>query len=160
MGIANRLRGNDGIYVVIDQMVYREPGSTDQGIGAFARISAAPSDRNTISFYADGGLTWKGMIPGRGDDTFGVSFAYSRISSRARGFDRDIESFTGSARPIRSSEALIEVTYQAQILPGWTVQPDFQYVFRPGGNIPNPRDPTSARIKNAAVFGLRTTIRY
>ena len=61
---------------------------------------------------------------------------------------------------MRSSEALIEVTYQAQIVPGWTVQPDFQYVFRPGGNIANARDPAGAAIKDAAVFGLRTTIRY
>ena len=41
---------------------------------------------------------------------------------------------------------------------GWTVQPDFQYVFRPGGNIPNPRDPNGAAVKNAAIFGLCPTI--
>ncbi|MBF9232200.1 carbohydrate porin [Microvirga alba] len=158
-GLPNQLRGNDGLYAVIDQMVYRTSG-TDQGIGAFARISASPSDRNLISFYADGGLTWKGMIPGREDDTFGLSFAYSRISNGARGFDQDINFFTDSARSVRTSEAVIEVTYQAQIVPGWTIQPDFQYVFRPGGNASNPRDPTGARIKDAAIFGLRTTIRY
>jgi porin len=174
-GVARLLRGNTGAYAVVDQMIYRLPGTTDQGIGVFARVSGSPSDRNLISFYADGGLTFKGLIPSRTDDTFGVSMGYAGISDRARKRDRDARLFaaagavdpetgefnnTGGALPVRSSEALIEVTYQAQIIPGWTVQPDVQYVFRPGGNIPNPRDPNGTAIKNAAIFGLRTTIRY
>ena len=120
-------------------------------------------------------MTFKGLIPGRADDTFGVSFGHAQISERTRKRDRDTRLFaaagaidpemgeynyTGGALPVRSSEALIEVTYQAQIVPGWTVQPDFQYIFRPGGNVSNPRDPNGAAVKNTAVFGLRTTIRY
>jgi porin len=174
-GVARRLRGDAGVYAVVDQMIYRVPDTTDQGIGVFARVSASPSDRNLISFYADGGVTFKGMIPGRPDDTFGVSVGYAQISDQARKLDRDARlfaaagainpdtgeySYTGGALPVRSSEALIEVTYQAQIIPGWTVQPDFQYVFRPGGNVSNPRDPNGTPIKDAAIFGLRTTIRY
>ena len=57
-------------------------------------------------------------------------------------------------------KAVIEATYQAVLGPGVTVQPDVQYVFRPGGGVPNPRDPNGARIKNAAVFGVRATVRY
>jgi porin len=159
-GLAARLRGNGGAYAVVDQMLYRVPGTADQGLAAFARVSANPADRNLIDFYADGGFTWKGLIPGREDDTFGVGFGYARISRDARALDVDAISFTGVPMPVRSSEALIEVTYQAQVVPGWTVQPDFQYVFRPGGNVANPRDPSGEPIKNAAVFGLRTTIRY
>jgi len=174
-GVARRLRGDAGVYAVLDQLIYRVPGTADQGLGVFARVSASPSDRNLISFYADGGLTYKGLIPGRPDDTFGVSVGYAQISERARKRDRDARLFAaagavdpetgefnyaGGALPLRSSEALIEVTYQAQIIPGWTVQPDFQYVFRPGGNVSNPRDPNGTAVKDAAIFGLRTTIRY
>ena len=159
-GLAARLRGNGGVYAMIDQMLHRVPGTTDQGLGAFARVSANPGDRNLIDFYVDGGFTWKGLIPGRGDDTFGVGVGYARISRDARALDRDTIAFTGTAMPVRSSEALIEVTYQAQVVPGWTVQPDFQYVFRPGGNVLNPRDPSGEAIRNAAIFGLRSTIRY
>lgn len=44
---------------------------------------------------------------------------------------------------------------------GWTVQPVFQYVFHPGGGVVDPNDPTQAnRIKDAAVFGLRSTFNY
>jgi len=55
----------------------------------------------------------------------------------------------------------LEVTYKYQIVDGWTVQPDFQYIIRPGGNIPNPNDPTQTQeIKNAVVIGLRSTVQY
>jgi porin len=159
-GLAARLRGNDGVYAVLDQLVYRFAGDGDQGIGLFARASASPSDRNLISFYADGGVTFKGLLPSRPDDTFGISVGYAQISESVRRLDRENVLFSGEAQPIRSSEAVLEVTYQAQIVPGWTVQPDFQYVFRPGGNVVNPRDPNGGRIKDAAVFGVRSSIRY
>lgn len=159
-GIARRLRGNDGIYGIIDQAIYRVPGTDDQGASVFARVSVSPSDRNLVDFYVDGGLSYKGLKPGRPNDTIGVAAAYLHISDRVRGLDRDTIAFSGSPMPVRSSEALVEVTYQAEILPGWTVQPDFQYVFRPGAGIPNPRDPNGLRIKDAAVFGIRSTIRY
>jgi porin len=45
-------------------------------------------------------------------------------------------------------------------VPGWTIQPDFQYIFHPGRHIANPFDPTGAAIPNAAVVGVRTTINY
>jgi porin len=160
-GVARRLRGNDGIYAVIDQLLYREPGTSDQGLGMFARVSASPSDRNLVSFYADGGLTYKGLFPGRRDDTAGISVAYAEISSAARGFDRDTAFFNGGPyNAIRSSEMVIEATYQAQVVPGVTIQPDLQYIIRPGGNQVNPRSPTGAIEKNATVIGLRASIRY
>ena len=90
----------------------------------------------------------------------GVAFALSRVSRDARAFDTDTILATGSPGPRRSSEAVLEATYQAVLGPGVTVQPDIQYIFRPGGGIANPRAPDAGRIRNAAVFGLRTTIRY
>ena len=158
-GIARRRRGNHGVYAVVDQMLWRVPETSDQGISAFLRLSTTPGDRNPVVFYADSGFTYKGVLPGRPDDTLGIAFAYAKISKRARALDRDARAF-GAATPIRCSEALLEITYQAQIVPGWTIQPDLQYVWRPGGNIVNPRDLTGRVIKNALVVGARTTIRY
>lgn len=160
-GVARRLRGNYGLYAVIDQVLYRTPGTDDGGIGVFARLSGSPDDRNLVNFYVDGGLTYKGMIPGRPDDTFGISGAFARMSGSAQNFDADTAAFNpGAFQPIRTAEGLIEVTYQAQIVPGWTIQPDIQYVFRPGGGIVNARSAARTLEKDAAIFGLRTTIRY
>ena len=49
------------------------------------------------------------------------------------------------------------MTYQAQIAPWLAVQPDFQYVWTPGGGIQNPEKPAK-RIGNEAILGVRTNI--
>ncbi|ARO57211.1 carbohydrate porin [Methylorubrum zatmanii] len=159
-GIGRFYRGNNGIYAMIDQTVYREPDDPNDGASVFVRVSSSPTDRNLLDFYFDAGIGYKGLLPGRSDDTVGVAFALSRISRSARGFDTDAIFLTSEPGPRRSSEAVLEATYQAVLAPGVTLQPDFQYVFRPSGGIANPRDPNGERIRNAAVFGLRATIRY
>jgi porin len=69
--------------------------------------------------------------------------------------------FTGIAIPARDYEAVFEMTYVAEVQSNWTVQPVFQYVFHPGGGVADPNDPAQThRIKDAAVFGLRSTINY
>lgn len=159
-GVGRQYRGNSGLYAMIDQTVYREPDDPNDGASVFVRASASPSDRNLLDFYMDAGIGYKGLLPGRSDDTVGVAFALSRISRSARRFDTDTLLLTGSSGPRRSSEAVLEATYQAVLGPGVTLQPNFQYIFRPGGGIADPSEPASGRIKNAAVFGLRATIRY
>jgi porin len=54
---------------------------------------------------------------------------------------------------------VFEMTYAAQIAPWWIVQPDLQYIVHPGGNVPNPNDPTVA-IGNAFIAGIRSTIKF
>ena len=148
-----RFQGNDGIYGMVDQMVYRVPGTDDGAVGIFARVSGSPGDRNLVSFYADGGVTGKGVVPGRPDDTLGLSGAFTQISPAAQRTDRMEQAIEGPAYPIRSNEILVEATYQAQIVPGFTVQPDAQYVVRPGGGIPDPTSASFRPIRDAAVFG-------
>ena len=59
------------------------PGSEDpKGVGVFARVMGAPSDRNLVDFYADGGVTFTGMIPGRPTMRSAIGFAYTGISER------------------------------------------------------------------------------
>ncbi|WP_156917910.1 carbohydrate porin [Bradyrhizobium sp. Cp5.3] len=167
-GIPAKLRGNYGIYAVIEQVLYRPPGTTDNttsasipGVTAFGRIAYSPPDRNLIDLYLDGGIGFVGFTPGRALDRFGVAMAYMRISNTARNLDLDTRFYTGTQSPIRSNEILIEMIYEAHIKPGWLIAPYFQYVFRPSGGIPNPNDPTGiSRIGDAAVFGVTTTIRY
>jgi porin len=170
-GIPVTHRSNTGVYAVLDQQLLRLPDAEpDKGVGMFARVSAAPSDRNLIDLYMDAGLTFKGLVSSRPDDAFGVAVAYARISHQARLFDRDVAWFAtlpaedgsvGLPPPIRDYEAVLELTYQAQIVPGWTVQPDVQFVFHPGGHVADPVDPDGLRpLRNATVLELRTTVRY
>ena len=65
----------------------------------------------------------------------------------------------GPPFPIRSAETVFEASYIMQLAPWWSLQPDFQYIVKPGGNIPNPNDPPKA-VGNAVVVGVRTTINF
>jgi porin len=149
---AGQLRGNWGVYGVWDQQVLKFSEDGDKYMALFVRVAGTPQDRNLINFYIDGGLNFAGLVPGRPNDVFGVAGAYAQISNSVRGLDYDM-----GVTPVRNYEAAIEVTYQAQIVPGWTVQPDFQYIFNPGGNI---ADGSGQPAKNAVVIGLRTTIAF
>ncbi len=160
-GEAQKLRGNQGIFGVYEQMLARASPGSDKGIGFFVRTSISPSDRNLISFYVDGGVQFSGFSDARPNDKLGIAMTYARISDAARAADRDVQVFTGTPYPVRDFEAVFEMTYLAEIQSGWTVQPVFQYVFHPGGGIVDPNDPTQTqRIKDAAVFGVRSTFNY
>ena len=151
-------RGSDNYYGIIDQTIYRKPGTDDQGASVFVRLSGTPQDdRNLINFYVDGGLSYKGLIPGRPDDTVGVSGAYARVSP-----DVSYQDQIGGAAPlVRDFTGLIEATYQYVVLPGFTVQPDFQYLFHPSAHaVAIPNVVPTMPLHDAAVFGLRATLHY
>ena len=161
-GTARRLRSDHSFYGVVDQQIYRSTrpnAGAGDGIFAFGRIAGLPADRNIVDFTFDAGLRFTGMVPGRAADEFGVAFTYNRISSRAAGLDRDTIAFSGLPGPVRDGEWLAELTYKAELAKGWYLQPDLQYIWRPGGNAPDPADPAKA-IDNALVLGVRSTVNY
>ncbi len=159
-GIARRLRGNDGIYAVFDQQLYRPPGGdANSGVLMFGRAAYSPPDRNVVDFYLDGGIIFAGMIPARPADAFGASFLYAHISKQARGLDQDTRIFTGLPTPLRDYELSFDLSYSATIVPGWTVQPNFQLVFHPGGHVAGTISPVEP-VRNAVIFGVRSTMRY
>lgn len=167
-GVPGKLRGNFGVFAVLEQTLYRPPSVKEKGVSnslpgitAFARIAYSPPDRNLIDLYLDSGIGFVGLVPGRPVDRFGFGIAYMRISNADRSLDRDTQFFTGVTSPVRSNETVFEAIYEAHIKPGWLLAPYFQYVFRPAGGIPNPNDPGGvSRIGDAAIFGLTTTLKY
>jgi porin len=147
--------------MVYEQLLARAAPGSDKGVAFFMRASVSPSDRNLISTYVDGGFLFTGFSDARPNDKFGIAATYARISGRARDLDRDVQYFTGTPYPIRDFEAILEVTYAAQITPNFVVQPVFEYIMHPAGGAVDPNDPTQThRIKDAVMFGLRTTITY
>ena len=150
-GVPIKHRGNNGLYAIIDQQLYRPKGGDSQsGISVFSRMSISPSDRNLISAYIDGGIVFAGLIPQRPADKFGASVIYAKFSDSVRAFDRDTVLLTGVPTPIRDYEANLELSYAAQIIPGWIVQPNLQFIWHPSGDA----------TKNATVVGARSLWRY
>ena len=158
-GEALRRRGNRGFYGVIDQQVWRLADDPAKGVGVFARVAGAPGDRNLIDFYADAGVNVSGVIARRPDDAFGMAVAYARIGRATIGLDQDMIALDPSTGAVRSSELLLEATYSAQVAPGWSLQPNIQYVIRPGGGAADPHMPTRP-LRDAAIVGLRTTFKF
>ncbi len=160
-GVALTHSGNYGVYGVIDQMLWRLSGDDPKkGVGAFARAFLSPSDRNLIGFSASAGVNFMGLWDKRPDDSFGLVAAFFQLSPGLRELDLEKAFFEKTALPLRNYELVVELTYQAQIVAGWTIQPDFQYIFHPGGGVVDPLNPFVGRIPDAAVFALRTAISF
>jgi porin len=152
-------RRNFSLYAVADQVIWQPDPQESRALSVFARIMGAPGDRNLVSFSVNAGMNLKAPLPGRDDDTVGIGFGVAKVSSGAAAFDRDTALLAGGFAPIRSIETFVELTYQAQIAPWLLVQPDFQYIHRPGGGIADPNNPAQ-RLRDEAVFGLRSTITF
>ncbi len=160
-GLPLERRGDFGVYGLIDQQIFRKGGDPGPGVYVFTRIATAPSDRNLVDFYADAGLNFQGMIETRPADSFGFAGSFTKISGNAKGAELDANLFNGALAPIRDFEASLEATYNFEIVPGWNVQPNIEYIFHPGTHIANPNDPLGMRaIPNAFVIGMRTSIKY
>lgn len=151
VGRAARHRGNSGVYAIVEQQLYRPPGGSAQsGITLYSRMSASPSDRNPVNAYIDGGIVFAGLVPSRPNDWFGASVIHTRFSNGVRAFDLDTIALTGRPVPVRDHETNLELSYSAEVVPGWTVQPDLQFIRHPNGD---------AR-RNATVAGVRSQWRY
>lgn len=159
-GVAVSHRGNRGVYAVIDQQIWRPAsGEADKGVGLFGRVFAAPSDRNPVDLYLDGGIVFAGFIPARPDDVLSFGAAYARISDRARGLDADAIVFNSTGL-VRSAERVFTINYQAQVMPGWQVDLDFQRFINPGGGVSDSLSVTGAATPAASVLTLHTSIKY
>lgn len=153
--------GDVGVYAILDQMLWRAPGDNPwRGIGAFVQVMAAPPDRNLLSLEIQAGVNFMGLWDARPSDIFGAAFSYSRVSPALGANQRVAQFFDDDAALVQSYEIAFELTYQVQIVQGFIVQPDFQYIFRPGGGTRDPLHAAVGRIPDAAVFGLRTGFKF
>ena len=138
---------NTGFYLLADQMLFAERdrvgAAGDEGLGGFAGIGFTPPNRNVVDFYLNTGLNYKGLIPGRNEDTCGVAFGLASLSRGADGALRE-EGLTP-----RAAEMVLEATYQCVLTPWCIVQPDLQYILNPG---------STANLADSLVLGLRFSV--
>ena len=141
--------GNHGVYLVGEQLVWRESGaleSSPQGLGVFARAGTSPGDRSRYDVVVDGGLNYHGMLPGRDDDTFGIGFVHAQAS----GGLRRAQVLAGTA-VLSDHETVVEIAYRAQLRPWWSLQPGVLIVLHPG---------SAAATPDAVVLGLRSSLTF
>ena len=149
---------NYGFYFVADQMLYRvqqtsfstvdnkdnqaAPASViNKGLGIFTHVGVAPRNSSLINFYIDGGLNYKGLLPTRDHDVLGLAIAYGHLTNNLP---------NSQGRSDRGYEIVLEATYEIELTPWLSLQPDVQYVIHPSGT----------NIANALVLGVRTTLSF
>jgi porin len=98
-----------------------------------------------VDFYFDTGLTYKGLIPKRDNDTIGLAFCCAKTNSKWQRLSPDVDF------PANGSEMVLEATYQVELAPWMTLQPDIQYIINPGGQ---------SSIDNALVIGCRASVLF
>ncbi len=138
-----KIRGDEGLYVLLSHTVWRQDGDTGRNLVAFARVGAANARINRLGLFTGGGLSFTGLFPGRSRDIAGLAFAaafngddYMRMSA-----------LEGS--PVRRTEWDLELTYQARLL-GWLdIHPDVQFVIHPS---------MAPAVRNALGFDVRVEI--
>jgi porin len=117
-------RGNSGVYVVADQLLYREGEGDEecgQGLGAFFQFGWAPSEYNEITQHYGVGVQYTGLIPGRDSDVWGLGVHHVSLSGRVQSLEK------------RYSETAIETFYKFQVTDSVSIKPDLQYIVNPGG---------------------------
>jgi porin len=143
-GLASNLKlgayddgGRWGLYAVSDQEIVRfGEASADRHLGAFAAITGTPDgSASLLPLFVDAGLVLYGPVASRAKDFIGLAVVYGR--------------YRDAVMPPRGFEMALEATYGIALLPGLLLQPDLQYLVRPGGD---------AAIGNALAVGLNVVI--
>lgn len=136
---------NQGIYALLEQSVFYEKDDPAQGLTMFIRGGLTRNSVNIADRFISAGLNYKGLLPGRDEDQFGLAFAKAYAGNKHK------QAMSDAATPCENSESAIELTYRAQITPWLAIQPDIQLIMNPG------LDPN---IKNTWVAGSRIEISF
>jgi porin len=115
-----------GWYLTWDQQLWsRHPGDAgdEQGIWIFGQYGWAPPDRSAAEHYLGAGVQCAGLIPGRGEDVFGVGLFNVW--------------FTKELDLPKGTETAIEFFYKVQLFGFLYLKPDLQYIINPSGIYPD-----------------------
>jgi porin len=140
-----RHRGSGGGYVLADALLYRSATQQGRQVNAFAELGFGDARVNRFGFFASCGVVFSGLHLALQNDELGLGVAIARNGSHFIDLQRD------SAVPVTGTETAVELTYLLQIGKYLALQPDMQYVMRPGTD-PSRRD--------ALAVALRFEISY
>ena len=129
-------KGDYGFYWQAQQMVYRPGGpGSDVGLTPWIAITYNPQQAiNQLPVFVSAGAAYRGLVPGRSDDTAALGFFDGQLSSHL---------------PAHTGEKVLEVAYNWFATPWLVITPDLQYVFNPSGG---------SSSTNAAVLGTQVMV--
>ena len=119
---------------------------SEQGLYFFSLINFAPKYNNVQPFYFHTGLVYKGLIPARDNDQIGVAIAYGNYS-----YYKILDDYNDGRSVHQTYEGVLEFDYRIQINKWAYVQPNLQYIIRPGG---------TGLTQNATVLGFQLGVTF
>jgi porin len=145
-GTTEKTSGSYGFYAHADQMVYQEAPGSEQGLTLFAASGYYPQDNiSIIPWQLNVGAFYTGLLPGRDEDKTIAGLIYGRFGDDYA----DTIDPTNRNRPTR--ETVLEIAHRIQLTKFAYIQPDVQFVSRPGG---------TGTIDDAVVIGAQVGISF
>ncbi len=137
-----RVSGHPGAYLLAELRPGVGPPGASRPLGLFVRVGMADGRTNRFDAYTGGGLTYRGLLPGRDADVAGLGVA---VGHNGEAFERSLRR---RGEPVSSAETAMELTYRIRVGSHLEIQPDLQWIIDPG---------TDPRRKSALLLGLRLT---
>jgi porin len=146
-------RGNWGFYTLFDQVLVRfgKQGS-HRGLGIAGSFLVSPDQSiSRMPYFLTAALVTRGIFPLRPRDIIGLGVVYGHFSNDLQNSQERAQR-SGSNLGVQSHETVLELTYRLALLKSALyVQPDLQYVFRPGG---------TGQIADALVLGAQVAVNF
>ena len=132
-----------GWYALAEKTLHQEGGGRD--VAGFVRISGTDGDSTAIKQAINVGFRVKALLPGRGEDVFGLAYTRASLSSKWRSAQLAL------GTPTSAVEDAWEMTYRIQAAKWLAVQPLIQRINHPGGD---------ASRAAATILGARIEIAF
>ena len=133
-----------GFYGMAQQMVWRSHANKNDNFSVWGGAVYSPQTNIASNpFMGMAGTIWQGLIPGRDQDQWLTCFLIANYSTEYAN--------AASSAGTPTYEAVLETSYVIQLNKYLSVQPDIQYIVRPGG---------SGDIPNALVIGLQAVLSF
>ncbi len=137
-----RQRGDDvGLYLSLDQMIFREGDGDSQGLGAFFRYAYRHDDVSRFARFWSTGLAYTGLLPARNKDVLGFAVWQQQGSDR----------FRRRVNPDFDDETGYELYYAIAVTPWLVITPDVQYIDNPGAD---------GTIRHTIAGGVRVRVKF
>ena len=144
--LGGTVKGDGMVWLLAEQMLYRAAPGSSRHLSAFGSLVFSLTDKvNKMTNYFNAGLVYQGLFPARPRDKTGLGITAGWYSSE---YNDGLQA-VGLAE--KDYEAVVEINHRFVLGHGLALQPDLQYIIRPGG---------TGDIDNALVVGAKVSLDF